>query len=321
MGVGTYKQFLDLYDVPYSVVTTLYAVTLLIFSSILAFSWCCKCKCDSFCERIEPVSAWMVRIIFGKSEGVSDGNSGKNSANLKDDKEIHINGRKLNAREVNILGTIITCFGLLVAITAYGTYLLEITHTCSEDTAIYCFPQLLNPNTSEITDLGVDQPITNCSEWTNSSIAPYITFQCFRYAYNANGALAVAGGLLALFTIVMRTTISILVKVFKFDCFSHCIALRYIVAYIIIYVDVAIAFIVMSFHVVNREESLALETLDNPVAQLAITYIVEHGVQFVISTGTVALLLLICWEEHAKTDIVGENQEAGTQTQETTSRV
>ncbi len=176
-----------------------------------------------------------------------------------------------------------------MAITAYATYLLEITYTCSDDDSIHCFPLLINPNNSELTIPELTEPIDNCTEWTNS---PNVTFQCFRYAYNSNAALAVAGGLLALFTYVMRTTISIITKVFNWCCHNCCLTvLQYVVAYVTIFIDVAIAFIVMSLVLVRG--SGAIESLEDPVARTALSYVAEHGVQIVISTGTIALLLLI----------------------------
>ena len=294
MAVRTYKDFLYFYDFPNTIVTLFYALTLLLFGVAVGISKCCIkkscCKscaravccpcmteglpgnqndfCSIVCNCIQHLSAWMVRIIFG-SEGVSEKKeevTGHGGSTQVAKKAIYINGKEMKAIDVNILGAIIVCFGLLVAITAYNTYLLEVTNTCSEDPAIHCFPLLTNDSEIITPKSDLATPITNCSEWTESSISPYVTFQCFHYVFNANAALAVAGGLLALFTFVMRTTISIFIKLFECCCHcKHAYIGQYTLAIVVIPVDVAIAIVVMAFQVPGLETDMLLfyHTLQN----------------------------------------------------------
>lgn len=312
-GGKTYNSFIDSYDIPYTVVTILYIVALLVISAIVAVMRCMKIsKCSSKClnntcvtkfsDCVTKLSGWFVRLVFGKSEGVSEDKSDK--AALKAyGKILYINNKKMRKLDINILGTIVLCFGLLLFITAYSTYLLEVSHTCSEDTAIYCFPQLIGQNENEslvITEDELMYPITDCSQWVNSTIGPLVTFQCFRYAYNLQAALATAGGLLALFVVAMRVTMSIILKIFTLgkDC-PKCLQVLQIVAVIIlILLDIITSLVVMSFQL--HASFGEIETEQDPTAQKTASYIADNGIQFLIIIGTATLLLLVNWTKYAK---------------------
>ncbi len=89
MAAKTYREFLDIYDVPYTVVTVLYAASLLVFGISVAISKCCIsvaiskcCKCEKVCSWIQPGSIWMIGIIFG-SEGVSEEDSEKENPEVE----------------------------------------------------------------------------------------------------------------------------------------------------------------------------------------------------------------------------------------------
>lgn len=356
----TIKNFTDLYDIPYTVVTLLYSALLLLVSSIVAIKYCGKCCCKKCCYKccnegcfkaakrvggwVTSFNKWLIKLVFGKSEGVSEGKGKKPERNTdregfeySQEKGVVINNRLLDATATNILGGIIICFGLLVGITAYSAYLLDISHTCSEDPAIYCYPQLIDPsdplnpnitqNESEFVDpddsenltLTLSQfsePIFDCSMWTNSSIAPQITFQCFRFAFNAQAAMVVMGGLLAFFTIAARIIIKIILVAFKIlqwcgkkccgkrygkrgdICCGKCvIALQVVVVIILLIVDVVTALVVMSFQLFDTFGMT--ETEANPVAQQTAAYIADNGVQFLIIVGTTTFLLLIDWRRYA----------------------
>ena len=337
MADMSFKEFTDIYDIPYSIVTILYMATVLLFA-IVVISFrvkdlCCKRKTKQSEEielsekgapktpppqepqqqsylsrRIEQFNSWLVRLVFGKSEGVSEEEKEeeKKDDNLQVGQDVYINNVKMKTIDVNIFGVIIICFGLLVAISTYSTYLLEVTHICSDNTAIYCFPLILDPGSLELLEVEsvLSQPISDCSVWTNSSIAPFVTFQCFRYAYNADAALAVAGGLLAFFTIVMRTTLSIITKVFKtcklYKCPVFTNTVQAMVAIFLLLVDLTAALVVLAFQLLDSLGMVETET--HPVAQLTAAYIADNGIQLVVATGTIALLLLIPWTYYTNTD-------------------
>ena len=349
----TIKDFTDLYDIPYTVVTLVYSALLVLVSITVAvqkFYCCCKegkccCKksssgnratnkCFRFVKKlggwVTSFNKWLIKLVFGKSEGVSEGKGKKPTEKKKKEEEFKytqekglvINNRLLDATAINILGSIIICFALLVGITAYSAYLLDISHTCSEDPAIYCYPQFINPNDPDnpnvtqnefpsefidpddsdnltLTQNQFSEPIFDCSEWTNSSIAPKITFQCFRFDFNAQAAMVVMGGLLAFFTIAIRVIIKIILVIFKplHRCEKCILALQVVVVIIMLILDVATALVVMSFQLFD---TLGMtETEANPVAQQTAAYIADNGVQFLIIVGTATFLLLIDWRRYA----------------------
>ena len=305
-GEKTYNSFIDSYDIPYTIVTLLYILALLVISFIVAVMKCSKCSSDTCSDYVTRFSSWLVRLVFGKSEGVSEDKVDEEALQV-DGKILYINDEKMSKLDINILGTIVLCFGLLMFITAYSTYLLEVSHTCSEDTAIYCFPRFIGqiPENESfmITEDDLNYPITDCSQWVNSTIGPLVTFQCFRYAYNLQAALGTAGGLLALFVVAMRITMSIILKIFtlaeKYNCSKRLLHALQIVAVIILLIfDIAASVIIMSFQLYDSFGET--ETEQDPVAQQTASYIADNGIQFLIIIGTATLLLLVNWSRYAK---------------------
>ena len=137
MIVDTYNKFILLYDIPYTFVVCLYLLVkyAAIITRLTALSVRkyrkgkhCEDNCCSDCWK--TYSSWQIRIVFGGTEGVSEN---KQDA---DKGCVYIRGREVTHENLNILGTIITCFTLLLLLIMYSTYLLEITFQCSEDPAI-----------------------------------------------------------------------------------------------------------------------------------------------------------------------------------------
>jgi hypothetical protein len=302
----TYECFTNAFDIPYTVVTAIYIITLFVISLIVAvWSWTKPGDTERNCYT--KFNGWLVRLVFGRSEGIPDDTAGQGCIiPLQEGKNI------VKSQDIVILGTIVICISLLIGIAAYGVYLLEVTHTCSEDPAIYCFPRFIderNPENPNITAAEMKYPITDCSVWVNSSIAPLITFQCFKYAFNAQAALATAGGLLAFFTVAMRATISIFLKLFGCKCCddsNRCIKfLQIIMVIMLLLFNGIFATVVMSFQLASKLEMLPEMT---PVAQQIGSYLTDNGLQLLIFTGTANLLLLISWKEYVDKDSKPSNK-------------
>ena len=246
MSSPSAKDFYRLYEVPIVVVSMIYILVLTIASiSILVRRFCkqkFEHKCCSFVlDEITSFNAWVIRLIFGKSQGISEGDAGKKgeTAEPQDIKDIYVGDVKMDHLEINIIGSILLCLAIIMGIVAYLAYLLEITYTCTENPAIYCYPIYIdedNPENPDITELDRMSPITNCSEWLNATTAQSVTFQCFKYAYDSKAAVSTAGGLLALFTLATRIIVTIIRKVFEVTakCFSpRCQDILHIIAYAI----------------------------------------------------------------------------------------
>ena len=341
MAEVTFKQFSDVYIIPYFIVAYLYIDLVLLFTLAVICSrgialcrkfkrnkgksskkvevyelqetggntevtpeqpqqdrvmtgifYTCYTKISGWIVRF---NSWLIQLIFGESEVFSEDDRGKG---------VYINGKKLKSIDVNILGAIIICFGMLVAISAYCTYLLEVTYTCSDDGSIYCYLDYFNYNDSDdtyISEIDLKYPIYDCAMWTNSSLAPYIDFICFQYVLNAEGALAVAGGLLSVFTIATKITVSIIIfvfkkcKLYKFKTFVAIMQLS--LAIIILCVDILTALTLLTFDLADNLGGL-LYAFDS-VNEEDESSVQTHGIQFLVISGTIALLLLIPWAYYA----------------------
>ena len=321
----TLYHFFLVYELPYIVVTLTYSPVLVLVSAVIA-AWrilslclchrennrcpsCCK-KCHNKCSNaVAGFSGWLVKMVFGQSEGFTEGNE-RGIHSGKKTKDMSINGKHMDNIDVNILGIIIFCFGILVAISAYDTYLLEITHTCSDETAIYCFPgyaDAVDPDNPAIPEVLFVVPILNCSFWTKPSIVSKITFTCYRYAFNAKEAIVVAGAMLAFFVISMRIIISVILFVVKFlrnrGCNKCLTGMQVVAVIILLVVDFVVAVIVAVFHLAKELNLFTLlEDDDFPVVQHGAVYVSDHGVQFLIVVGTATLLLLVNWKKYVKVD-------------------
>ena len=266
------------------------------FSCHLAF----KCKvCHTSCwdrilEHSTEFNKWLIKIVFGNSKGILE-----HFAINDDNKyEVYINNVKVERLYIHVIGNVIISFGLLVAIIMYNTYLLNITHICSEDPAIYCFPWVIDTRDPENPSINASEflhPITNCSQWTNSSVASKIIFRCFHYVFDAKGAVSIAGGLLAFFVLVSKVLISIFLKLCQCDCCcSNCkgwSVVELIVKWIIVILNRGIATVIIVFLV---EDRFGVQSQGSPVAEL----IKDNGVQLLIIINIIEFLLFLPWNTY-----------------------
>ena len=298
--VDTYEGFILLYDIPYTTVVILYLLAKYTVIIAALVQKCCKdncCNCwSTFAKPWRKYTSWSIRIIFGGTEGVSE-----SDRNLDADEhgigKVYIHGNQVKDENLDILGTVITCFILLLLLTMYSTYLLEITFQCSEDPAIYCFAKPADDDNSSSLMIDQNQRITNCSYYEDLTPSFPVSINCFRYALNAKEALAIGGGLLAIFTVSMRFLISAITTIWsKMSGYSRLrLALR-ISAFVVLNVFNLIATIILvTFAYAGNMDSL--ETKDAPVAQQTAAYLADNGVQFVIILSTVELLLLLDWSK------------------------
>ena len=172
---------------------------------------CCKCWNDL--TRLWRVYAtWIVRIKFGHTEGVTekkhtvipysiaDSDLYDEAIEVDETKEgvrkVYVEGKEVSNTDQDILGTIFFCFSLLVLLTMYTAYLLEITFQCSDDPNYYCFTR----STNEKNPFSLGMP--NYERITNRTGISYnITIHCFRYVLNGKEALVTGGGLVTIFII------------------------------------------------------------------------------------------------------------------------
>jgi hypothetical protein len=298
------------------VVALLYIVAIYVVALIVAMNMACKClqSCKSLRKTIQKstvakwnyrVNGWMIGLVVDATELPKDGEEtetifqvgkGKKSK----DTTFYIHGRKVGTPDINALGTTVMLLILLMCITAYSVFLLEVTHTCSDDIGISCYLRFSDendPDNPNITEEEMRFPITDCSLWQNPSIEEFISFQCFTYAFNIQGALATAGGLIVIFTIGARVTIYLIFACFK-RCGNFMTYLQVILAILLVVLNTLIAVAVAIYQVVT----IGREDIDRsrPLALRTAAYIADSGSTVLILTGTITLLLLVGWNKYAR---------------------
>ena len=317
--VSTYEGFTNLYDIPYTIIVIVYLLLkyVVLFEVICNFcnkkcfhvKNCCGCW-KVLTKLLRKITSWMVRIIFGGTDGISEhkpktklnknhetedqtnDNHALESEETEDGRKVYIRGIEVKGIDLDILAIIILCFGLLLLLTMYSTYLLDVSFICSEDPTLYCFPQLVSNNDINNSVIDTNKRITNCDIWTNQNV----TFRCFEYALNAKEALVVGGGLMSIFVVGMQTIISILVNIYQHTNNYRRIrqALKITVLVILVFVNLIASVIIMLFTLAGTRE--LFEFNDPSFIQNLAAILAENGVQLVIILGTVELLLLIQWE-------------------------
>ena len=156
----------------------------------------------------QKFNRFLVKILFGPKEGVVE----RFPVYKKDEKDkygipkLYIRNKELSHNEISILAVLIMTFGLLAAITAWDSYFLDESFTCTEKPGISCFP--LTIDTVANSDLNLadaqNQRITNCSYWDNKNVSSRVTFICFEWIFDSKGVISDVGGLLTMFLITIK---------------------------------------------------------------------------------------------------------------------
>ena len=161
-----------------------------------------------------------------------------------------------------------------------------------------------------------NQRITNCSVYNDLTPSSPVSINCFRYALNAKEALAVGGGLLAIFTVSMRFLISVITTIWnkmsiwskKRGCCRLQLLLQITACIFLNVINLFATITLVTFAYAGKFDSF--ESKDAPVAQQTAAYLADNGIQFVIILSTVELLLLLDWSKfEAEEEQEDNNQE------------
>ena len=197
-------------------------------SSLFASCFCCCCCCgrkksavSNLFKNTRVLSAKFIKsvvnVLFSSKDTLVDSyleepdSDAKQKRVKKADKEtprVYIRGVPLGHKELSYLMLLIYSFFLLVGITAWDVFFLEVTYVCSEDSSVSCFPLAIDH--SVIDDVGVnlveaqEHRITNCSLWDSESLSGRISFLCFRWNLNSKAVISTVGGLLTVFVLSVK---------------------------------------------------------------------------------------------------------------------
>ena len=301
-------------------------IDVVLFSISLFYFCCCFCCCcctkENLCCKAwkkakhyrSKLDRWMIKILLGKQEGVVERFEDYKNDELDDDglPKLYIRNKLLTPYEANVLALLIITFGILIAVTAFDLFFLDITHTCSENPKIYCF--LINLtnlalNGSE-SDLNItNERITDCQYyWNNENISA--TFLCFRWAYKSEITSGAVGGLITIFRITVMITTGLFIgccekaienpskrdrNMFWIHIFRNLLAL--IVG--CVEVTFAITFALTVQASLNSEE-------DSGSDMLGLLF-QKHGNQVILIFGILGTCLLLPVEEYARSSIEQEH--------------
>jgi hypothetical protein len=275
-----------------------------------------SCFANKFAKMTIPMR-WLILQLFGGPLGIVERRDDEYKPDTKDDNKIptlYIRNTKISYGGIMVLCLIIVTFGILTLSSATNLSLLRITHVCSEDPHIDCYPQLIrgaNETPINLLNLTVntDEPILDCAPWNSEGVSSQVTFTCFQFIISVEVFLATVGGLSTVFLTTMKLAAGVLLlltgcckKCSKKYCTNCCknsdknygkcsIRVVLIIAATVIELGLAI-----TCFVIGASGALA----DTEGNSIILRFIAQHAVEALVVFGVVANLLWLPWEEYVK---------------------
>ena len=268
---------------------------------------CCNC-CGSASNLLKKVveynlkfDRWLIKLLLGREEGVVE----RHHDDYQPDEDsegrpfapIYIRNKSLSYAEVGILITLTLTFGLLIGITAFDVFFLDVSHVCTDDKRFSCFvvPFEAHANKSE---LGItNQRINNCSQWEHTNISDQVYVICYKWVYNLKGVTIVIGALISLFQLAVKAIISIFISICAYlRNNDRCTCTKRILKYIRRICSI-IAFIieVMIFSFIVL---LTIYYFNGRVYGTVVRFMTEHGNQVLLIFGIITTCLWLPIEDY-----------------------
>ena len=271
----------------------------------------CRCCCNCCCCTKKLLTKaikynlkfdrWLIKLLLGREEGVVE----RHHDDYRPDEDsegkpfapIYIRNKSLSYNEVSILITLVLTFGLLIGITAFDVYFLDVSYACTDDRTFSCFVLPVNIDTNE-TELGITkQRINSCSPWENSNTSDQVYVVCYKWVYNLKGVTVVAGSLFTLFQLTIKATTSIFISLnaylHKNDHFTvkkiHLKLIRIASSGFVFGIEVMVLINIVIF------TTIYLTSSDH---NKIIRYLIEHGNQVLLIFGIITTCLLLPIEDY-----------------------
>ena len=253
----------------------------------------------------------LILLIFGKQLAVKQ-------LQKKDRNKVHtftLRKRKLSYEATMVLFVIIVAFGVLSVGSALDLTLLSVTHICSEDPGIDCYPQLIQGANKTGLNISTTEPIKDCTFWNSDGVSERVTFDCYQFAFNTELFMAVIGGLLAFFIYAMKITIQVLLFIVvcclagcengsnnEKKC-KRCVCVnRIVVAVIVSIIEIAVAIFCL---VLGGSGMTVDSTNDSP----ELVFVSMHASEVLVVFGIIATLLWLPWEDYTKPNAAENGRE------------
>ena len=254
-----------------------------------------------FARVTEPMQK-LVLLIFGKQLAVK-------RLERVDINNVHVftlRKRKLSYGAIMVLFVLLATFAVLAVGSALDITLLSVTHICSEDPEIDCYPQLIRGADNTGLNISTDEPILDCTFWNSDGVSERVTFVCYQFVFSVELFLAVIGGLLAFFIYAIKTTIAVLLLI-AVCCLAGCerggngesrckkcvCGFRIIVAIFVSLIEIGVAIVCL---VLGANGSNVDSVDDDP----GVTFLAMHASEVLVVFGIIATLLWLPWEEYTR---------------------
>ena len=253
-----------------------------------------------------------VLLVIGKQLAIKRYND-KDKERASTIDTLSLRDRRLSYGATTVLFVIIVTFILLAVGSALNLTLLSITHICTEDPKINCYPQLIKGADGTGLNITITEPIQDCTFWNSEDVSNRITFECYQFTFNAELFFAVVGGLLAFSILMMKVFTELFLCLGKCcqtccqcckaqckccvaqctKCYTCSYATRVIVASIASIVEV-------TFAVLGLVLGATGSTVDNTDDTPELTFLAMHTAEILLICGAVATLLWLPWETYKK---------------------
>ena len=255
--------------------------------------------------RITQIMQSVILLIFGKQLAIKQY---VDERDLNKVSTMTLRRRRLSYGATMVLFVLIATFGVLAVGSALDLTLLSVTHICSEDPAIDCYPQLIRGANDSILNMSIpiNEPIQDCSYWNSEGVSDKITFVCYQFVFNVELFLAVIGGLLAFFIYAMKTAIAVLLFL-SVCCLGGCeeeskaesgcrrclCVNRITVAIIVSGIEIVLAILCLVFGATST-------TVDGINDSPELIFVATHASEVLVVFGIIATLLWLPWEDYTK---------------------
>ena len=293
MRFDTLDEFKTFYLLPH---LTVYSIYIVIKYILLIYAWLrfisskysstvCSCSCCHCCFMLQR---WIIKLLLGGEESlVKRFNTYKDDEYINGLPTLYIRNKRLTPGEINVLALLIITFLLLILITAFDLFFINITYVCTDDPGIYCF----------VTDVNTtNQRITDCQYWSNEN---EFTIVCFQWVYNSKATIAAVGGLITFFQYTVRIIIEISIAMNGGFLAKKCCGkrtlkiLRNALALILALIEILFASFVVYFFAKRMYDK------DNVIT----AFFLRYGNQLLLLGGILGTYLFLPLEEYARSDI------------------
>jgi hypothetical protein len=258
--------------------------------------------------RITRVMQSVILLIFGNQLAIKKNSAVRDPNNIP---TMTLRRRTLSYGGTMVLFVLIITFGILAVGSALDIALLSVTHVCSENPTVDCFPQLLpGENDAGLNmTISLDEPVRDCSYWNSKGVTHKITFVCYQVALDGQKFLAIVGGLLSFFIYAMKGTITVMLFLSVWclgggregekntkskNCCRRCLCVdRIVVAIVLSIIEIVVAIVCLSF----GASGAAVDTVHNSPD---IVFAAKYAPQVLLVFGVMATLLWLPWEEYSK---------------------